>query len=193
MSAAFDTVNHSILFDRLETAYGFAGTVLSWMRSFLIRRDQWVTFGRNSSATLFIKFRVPQGSVLEPLLFVLYTANIQHIAENFNLGVHCYVDRQLYFFISFIMELISNRSFILQAGDQLSRLRRLINGLPQGSVLAPILFNIYTYDLPDTVSKKYVYADDICLGVTEANRLRKFPQLYPKIWTPCLPTSKSGD
>ena len=47
----------------------------------------------------------------------------------------------------------------------MSRLRRLINGLRQGSVLAPILFNIYTYDLPDTVSKKYVYADDICLGV----------------------------
>ena len=67
--------------------------------------------------------------------------------------------------VLFIMELISNRSFILQAGDQLSRLRRLINGLPKGSVFAPVLFNIYTYDLPDTVSKKYVYADDICLGV----------------------------
>ena len=67
--------------------------------------------------------------------------------------------------VLFIMELISNRSFILQAGDQISRLRRLINGLPQGSVLAPILFNIYTYDLPDTDSKKYVYADDICLGI----------------------------
>ena len=42
MSAAFDKVDHSILFDRLETAYGFSGTVLSWMRSFLTDRDQRV-------------------------------------------------------------------------------------------------------------------------------------------------------
>ena len=64
-----------------------------------------------------------------------------------------------------LMELISNRSFILLAGDQMSRLRRLINGLPQESVLAPILINIYTYDLPDTGSKKCMYGDDICLGI----------------------------
>jgi hypothetical protein len=67
--------------------------------------------------------------------------------------------------VKFIMEMISNRSFVLQAGDDISRLRRLKNGLPQGSVLAPILFNIYTYDLPETKARKYVYADDICLGV----------------------------
>ena len=99
MSAAFDTVDHSILFDRLETAYGFSGTVLSWMRSFLTDRDQRVVFGGSSSATSIVKFGVPQGSVLGPLLFVLYTADIQHIAEGFNLGVHCYADDgQLYLY-----------------------------------------------------------------------------------------------
>ena len=99
MSAAFDTVDHSILFDRLEIAYGLSGTVLFWMRSFLTDRDQRVVFGGSSSATSFVKFGVPQGSVLGPLLFVLYTADIQHIAEGFNLGVHCYADDgQLYLY-----------------------------------------------------------------------------------------------
>ena len=58
--------------------------------------------------------------------------------------------------VQMIMELIRNRSFTLSIGDsKRSRLRRLQNGLPQRSVLAPFLFNIYTYDLPSTISQKY--------------------------------------
>ena len=44
-----------------------------------------------------------------------------------------------------------------------SRLRRLKNGVPQGSVLAPLLFNKYISDLPTTVSRKYAYADDLVI------------------------------
>ena len=66
--------------------------------------------------------------------------------------------------IRMIMEVVWNRSFMLTTGDsKQSRLRRLQNGLPQGSVLAPLLFNIYTYDLPSMTSQKYAYTDDLAL------------------------------
>ena len=66
--------------------------------------------------------------------------------------------------VQMIVELIPNRSFTLSISDsKRSRLRRLRNGFPQGSVLDPLLFNIYTYDLPSTISQKYAYADDLAL------------------------------
>ena len=66
--------------------------------------------------------------------------------------------------VHIIMELVCNRSFTLPTGSgPRSRLRRLNNGIPQGSVLDPILFNIYTHDLPSTISAKYTYADDLAI------------------------------
>ena len=66
--------------------------------------------------------------------------------------------------VGFIMEMLSNRSFTLHTSDgQHSRLRRLKNSVPQGSVLTPMLFNIYTHDIPDTQLKKYGYANDLAI------------------------------
>ena len=72
--------------------------------------------------------------------------------------------------VRMIMELVRNRSFTLTTGDsKLSRLRRLKNGIPQGSVLAPLLFNIYMYDLPSMISRKFAYADDLALLHSSGN------------------------
>ena len=66
--------------------------------------------------------------------------------------------------VGFIMEIVSNRSFVVHTSDgQRSRLRRMKNGVPQGSVLSPMLFNIYISDLPETTSRKYGYADDLAI------------------------------
>ena len=72
--------------------------------------------------------------------------------------------------VKMIVELVRNRSFTLTTGDsKQSRLRRLKNGVPQGSVLAPLLFNIYTYDLPSMISRKFAYADDLALLHSSGN------------------------
>ena len=66
--------------------------------------------------------------------------------------------------VRMILELIRNRSFTLTTGDSKPcRLLHLRNGVPQGSVLAPLLFDICTYTLLSTNSRKYAYADDLTL------------------------------
>lgn len=72
-----------------------------------------------------------------------------------------------------IMSMISQRRFHVHIGGKKSRCRTLTNGVPQGSVLAPLLFNIYTHDLPQTISKKFVYADDLALKSTHSD----FPEI----------------
>ncbi|KAL4143087.1 hypothetical protein QTP88_005458 [Uroleucon formosanum] len=63
-------------------------------------------------------------------------------------------------------EMLSNRTFVVHLGERHSKPRWLMNDrLPQGSVLAPILFNLYISDLPNTISRKFIYADDITLAV----------------------------
>ena len=66
--------------------------------------------------------------------------------------------------VHMIMEMVGNHSFILTTGNgKWSRLRRLKNGIQQGSVLAPLLFNIYTSGVPATISRKYAYDDDLAI------------------------------
>ena len=66
--------------------------------------------------------------------------------------------------IHMIMEMVGNRSFTLTTGNSKRNwLRYLKNSVPQGSVLAPLLFNIYISDRPTTISRKNAYADDLAL------------------------------
>ncbi|KAI4813693.1 hypothetical protein KUCAC02_002926 [Chaenocephalus aceratus] len=61
--------------------------------------------------------------------------------------------------------MLENRHFFVELGGKKSRWRRLRNGLPQGSVLAPLLFNIYTNDQPKSVdTRRFISADDLGMG-----------------------------
>ena len=97
LSAAFDTVDHDILLCHLELSFGITGAALNWIRSFLSERTQAVTFFGEGSSTRKLTCGVPQGSVLGPLLFILYTADVIRIAGSMGIRVHSYADdTQLY-------------------------------------------------------------------------------------------------
>jgi hypothetical protein len=71
--------------------------------------------------------------------------------------------------VSLLEDMLSNRQFRVFVEDKSSKFRILNNGLPQGSVLSPILFNLYTSDLPLTNSRKFIYADDLAMAYQHQN------------------------
>jgi len=99
LSSAFDTVDYEILLRRLELTHGIGGDVLGWLRSYLTDRTQTVVLDDVKSATHCLTRGVPQGSVLGPILFLLYTTEVPNIISSFGLSSHVYADdTQMYIF-----------------------------------------------------------------------------------------------
>ena len=97
LSAAFDTVDHRILLNLLETSYGIKSKALQWFANYLQGRPCAVNIGSSFSDFICLLFGVPQGSILGPILFIMYTKHIQHIAKKYGLYIQLYADdTQLY-------------------------------------------------------------------------------------------------
>ena len=92
LSAAFDTVDHKILLSRLEHKFGIRSTALKWFESYLHERTQYVSVDNLSSPPSLLEFGVPQGSVLGPVLFVLYTTPLSSLIKTHAVDHKLYAD-----------------------------------------------------------------------------------------------------
>ena len=108
LSAAFDTIDHSILTYRLQHWFGISSTALNLLSSFLSDRFQTVITPTSKSNPVLLEYGVPQGSVLGPLLYSLYTTPLHSIISKYpGLRCHFYADdTQIY--LSFSPELASS-------------------------------------------------------------------------------------
>ena len=103
LKKAFDTVNHDILLTKLEH-YGIRTNILAWFESYLKERKQFVFFNGKSSDILNISCGVPQGSVLVPLLFLIYINDLPNISSKLNFFLFA-DDTNLYYESDDLMEL----------------------------------------------------------------------------------------
>ena len=90
--AAFDTIDHNTLTNRLAEWYGVSGMALAWFKSYLCGRHQKIKIDKSFSDSSLLEHGVPQGSVLGPLLFSLYTAPLSTIISSYGLSHHLYAD-----------------------------------------------------------------------------------------------------
>ena len=98
LSAAFDTVDHSLLLRRLSERIGIKGIALDWFSSYLSERQHRVLIDDQFSEMFTVHYGVPQGSVLGPLLFMLYLLPLRDLLRALSVNYHLYADdTQLYF------------------------------------------------------------------------------------------------
>ena len=87
LSKAFDTLNHEILLSKLQY-YGLSDTPLKWFSSYLSERQQYVELNGSKSNTSYINTGVPQGSILGPLLFIIYINDINNASKIFQASLY---------------------------------------------------------------------------------------------------------
>jgi len=97
LTAAFDTIDISTLLCRLRYSFGISGPALNWISSYVVGRTQFVRIGQEQSPRTDCEYGVPQGSVLWPLLFILYILPVASVISSFGIDHAQYADdTQLY-------------------------------------------------------------------------------------------------
>ena len=90
LSPAFDTVDHQRLLFKLKHYFGINGNVLKWLTSYLNNRTSAVVINNIYSTKMSLHFGVPQGSILGPLLFIMYINELTNLGFELNIRIHSY-------------------------------------------------------------------------------------------------------
>ena len=199
LSAVFDTINHNTLLRRLS-GYGLSGDVLAWLTSYLCNRTCVVRVKSGVSEVETITTGVPQGTVLGSLLFNAYIAPLttlmrihNDIAQSidsrrsvllvlldlsaaFDTINHNTLLRRLSGYglsgdvLAWLTSYLCNRTCVVRVKSGVSEVETITTGVPQGTVLGPLLFNAYIAPLTTLLQKHnihhHLYADDTQLYIT---------------------------
>ena len=92
LSAAFDVIDHNILLNRLDYAFGISGDALSWIKSYLVDRTQRVAINLDQSDDMQLKYGMPKGSVLGPRLYCMLAKPVGEICRRHGISYHRYAD-----------------------------------------------------------------------------------------------------
>jgi len=97
LTAAFDTVDHKILLQRLQSRFGVTGRLMAWIRSYLYQRTLYVHLGSCGSRPQPVFSSVPEESVLGTILFLIYIADLPCVIQCHGFQLHLYADEtQIY-------------------------------------------------------------------------------------------------
>ena len=92
LSAAFDTIDHTLLLHILTHVYGISDTALAWFQSYLTNRIQSISINNYTSSPASLMYGVPQGSVLGPILFIMYTQPLHSLIQQHSLHDQSFAD-----------------------------------------------------------------------------------------------------
>ena len=178
LSEAFDTVNHEILSAKLQH-YGIRGTPLKWFESYLSGREHFVNFNGYCSSYKLVKCGVPQGSVLGPLLFLIYINDICKLSSAFDILL--FADDTSIFFSHKVLD-----SLCLTVNNELVKLtdwffanKLSINVKKSNYIIFRPRQKRQTFDIKVTLSNRDIIQvkETVFLGVTLDEHLTWIPHI----------------